>query len=149
MDAILADLSRLLLRALPTFLLLLVLHFYLKWMFFRPLDKVLDARRQATEGARQAAEASLHTADQKSADYESAVRAARGDIYKEQEESRRKWRAEQAAAVEQSRQSAAETIRQARAQIAEDAAQARLALAGESERLASRIAEAILSGRRH
>ncbi len=53
MDAILNPLGGLLLRALPTFLLVLVLHFYLKRVFFAPLDKVLEARRQATEGARE------------------------------------------------------------------------------------------------
>lgn len=148
MDAILADLGSLLVRALPTFLLLLVLHFYLKWIFFRPLDRVLEARRQATEGARAAAQASLATADRKSADYEAAIRAARGEIYREQEETRRQWRDEQSATAEQSRRSAAETIKDARAQIAEEAAQAKLSLASESERLASQIAAAILPGRR-
>jgi F-type H+-transporting ATPase subunit b len=148
MDAILAGLGGLLLRALPTFLLLLALHFYLKRMFFRPLDKVLEARRQATEGSRDAAQANLDTAGRKSADYEAAFRAARSEIYREQEDARRRWREEQAAAVEQSRRSAAETIKRARAQIAEEAAQARLSLASESERLASAIAEAVLAGRR-
>jgi F-type H+-transporting ATPase subunit b len=147
MDAILADLGRLLLRALPTFIVLLVLHFYLKRMFFRPLDRVLEARRQATEGARNTAQAGLDTAARKRADYESAIRAARGEIYREQEETRRRWRHEQAATVEQSRRSAAETIKRARAQVAEEAAQAKLSLASESERLASQIAEAILPGR--
>jgi F-type H+-transporting ATPase subunit b len=148
MDAILADLGSLLVRALPTFFLLLVLHFYLKCIFFRPLDRVLEARRQATEGARTAAQASLAAADRKGADYEAAIRAARGEIYREQEETRRQWRDEQSAAAEQSRRSAAETIKDARAQIAEEAAQAKLSLASESERLASQIAAAILPGRR-
>jgi F-type H+-transporting ATPase subunit b len=148
MDAILADLGRLLLRALPTFVVLLVLHFYLKHMFFRPLDRVLEARRQATEGARNTAQAGLDTAARKSAEYESAIRAARGEIYREQEETRRRWRDEQAAAIEQTRRSAAETIKHARAQVAEEAAQAKLSLASESERLASQIADAILPGRR-
>ena len=76
MDLILADLGKLLLRAVPTFLLVLVLHFYLKRIFFHPLDRVLEARREATKGARHAAEASLEQATQRSAEYEAAVRAA-------------------------------------------------------------------------
>ena len=147
MDLILADLGKLLLRAVPTFLLVLVLHFYLRRIFFHPLDRVLEARREATKGARSAAEASLEQATQRTAEYESAIRAARGEIYKEQEETRRRWREEQASAVEQSRRNAAETIKQARAQIADEATQAKLLLANESERLASEIAEAILAGR--
>ncbi len=148
MDAILTALGGLLLRALPTFLLLLALHFYMKRMFFRPLDKVLEARRQATEGSRNAAQASLDAASQKSAEYEGAIRAARGELYKEQEETRREWREERTAALDQSRRSASETVKQARARIAEEAAQAKQSLAGESERLAGEIAGAILPGRR-
>ncbi len=149
MDAILNALGGLLLRALPTFFLLLLLHFYLKFVFFRPLDKVLEARRSATEGARERARSSLDAASAKSAEYEAALRAARSEIYKEQEETRRKWREEQARALEDTRRSASEQVKQARAQIAEQAAQATQSLAGESERLAGEIAGAILRGRRN
>lgn len=148
MDAILNALGGLLLRALPTFLLLIALHFYLKLVFFRPLDKVLASRRTATEGAREQAQASLGAADRKSAEYEAALRAARGEIYKEQEETRRQWRAQQAAAVEESRRSASEMVKQARATLSEEAARASRTLEVESERLAGEIAEAILGGRR-
>ena len=41
MDALLNSLSGLLLGAIPTFVLLILLHFYLKGMFFAPLDLVL------------------------------------------------------------------------------------------------------------
>jgi F-type H+-transporting ATPase subunit b len=149
MDAILTGLGGLLIRALPTFLLVLLLHFYLKFVFFRPLDKVLASRRSATEGAREQAQSSLDAANRKSAEYETAIRAARGEIYKEQEETRRQWRAQQAAGVEESRRSASELVKQARAQLSDEAAQAVLSLQGEGERLAGEIAEAILRGRRN
>jgi len=149
MDAILTALGGLLLKALPTFLLVLLLHFYLKFVFFRPLDKVLASRRSGTEGAREQAQASLDAANRKSAEYDAALRAARGEIYKEQEETRREWRAHRAAQVEESRRSASELVKQARAQLTEEAARANMSLQGESERLAGQIAEAILRGRRH
>ncbi|MFB3778640.1 MAG: hypothetical protein ACE141_13565 [Bryobacteraceae bacterium] len=148
MDAILTALGGLLLRALPTFFLLLLLHFYLKRVFFRPLDKVLEARRQATEGARERAQASLDVAAARRADYEAAILGARTEIYREQEDARRKWREEQSARLDESRRSESEAVKQARAGIASDAAQAAQALAAQSERLAGGIAEAILSGRR-
>jgi len=149
MDAILTALGGLLLKALPTFLLVLLLHFYLKFVFFRPLDKVLASRRSATEGAREQAQASLDAANRKRAEYESALRAARGEIYKEQEETRRQWRAQQAARAEESRRRASELVKQARAQLSDEAARATVSLQSESERLADEIAEAILRGRRH
>ena len=45
-------LGGILLRAVPTFLLIILLHFYLKSIFFKPLERVLEARSEATEGAR-------------------------------------------------------------------------------------------------
>ncbi len=57
MEQTLHDLGQLLLKAVPTILLLLVVHFYLKAMFFRPMADVLAKRRAATEGQRESAEA--------------------------------------------------------------------------------------------
>ncbi len=147
MDATLNALGGLLLRALPTFLLVVALHFYLKFVFFRPLDKVLEVRRQATEGARKAAEASLEKANGQAAGYEAAINEARAGMHREQEEFRRKSRAEQAAAVAAARARSEAAVAQARAQLADDAERARDLLRAESDSLAARIAETILVGR--
>jgi F-type H+-transporting ATPase subunit b len=146
MDKILSDLGGLLIRALPTFLLVILLHFYLKYLFFKPLDRVLEARHQATEGARDAAEKTFQEASRKAAEYEAAIRAARSEIHREQEETRRKWRQQQSSALDESRRSASEMVKQARVQLADEAAAAKTALAGESDRLAGAIAESILRG---
>jgi len=75
MDATLHALGGILLRAIPTFLLVVFLQVYLKMMFFKPLEKVLKQRYDATEGARKLAEQSLERASAKTAEYEAAVRA--------------------------------------------------------------------------
>ena len=62
MDAMLHALGGILLRAVPTFLLVILLHFYLKIVFFKPLEKVLNQRDQSTAGARKLAEGSLQQA---------------------------------------------------------------------------------------
>lgn len=147
MDAIVTALGGLLLQALPTFLLVVVLHFYLKRVLFSPLDKVLEARRQATEVARSAAQTSLEAAAAKTDEYEAALRSARAEVYREQDETRRRWRQEQASAVEQSRREAFEMVKQARAEIGAESARAKQSLADESSRLADAIAESILRGR--
>jgi F-type H+-transporting ATPase subunit b len=147
MQETLHALGGLLLKALPTFLLVILLHFYLKRVFFRPLDKVLREREEATEGARKTAEASLAAASQKAAEYEQAIRAARGEIYREQEETRRKWRQEQASTLEEARLETGDMIRQAKNKLAAEAAEARRTLAAESDRLAGEIVESILKGR--
>jgi F0F1-type ATP synthase membrane subunit b/b' len=120
----------------------------LKYVFFAPLDRVLAARYQATQGAREAANVSLETASRKAAEYESAIRAARGEVFKEQDENRRALRQQQAAALDESRRSTSEMVKQARVQLGNEAAEASRALAGDSDRLAGAIAESILRGDR-
>ena len=67
MESTLAALGGILLKALPTFFLFIFLHLYLRFVFFKPLEKVLKARYDATEGARKLAEASLAKAAEKAA----------------------------------------------------------------------------------
>ena len=147
MDATLHSLGEILLRAIPTFFLVIALFVYLKFMFFGPLEKVLKARYDATEGARKMAEESLRRADARTAEYEAAMRAARGEIYQEQEKLRRQLQQERAAAVEAARKKSEEQIVQAKAELAAEAAQARNTLAAESESLASQIADSVLRRR--
>ena len=77
MEATLHALGGILLRAVPTFLLVLLLNFYLKSAFFKPLQKIFDERYRVTEGARKLAEQSMERAAAKAAEYEAAMRAAR------------------------------------------------------------------------
>jgi len=144
MDVILQQLGGILLRALPTFFLVLLLHFYLKHAFFRPLERVLQKRYEATEGARKLAEASLEKASAKAAEYEAAIRAARMEIYQDQERFRRKMQEERSAALQKSRASAESAVKQAKTELAADVDQARQALGRESEALANQIAASIL-----
>jgi F-type H+-transporting ATPase subunit b len=147
MEQVLQDLGGLILKALPTFILIVLLHFYLKGMFFRPLERVLKARYEATEGARKLAQESLAKASEKASEYENALRAARLEIYREQEEFRQRWRQEQAQAVQQSRQKAEAMVRDANAQLQTELAEAKRSLQVQSESLADRIVEQILHRR--
>jgi F-type H+-transporting ATPase subunit b len=76
MDEVLRSLGGLLLAAIPTFLLVVALHFYLKRVLFGPLARVLQQRYEATEGARRAAQDMLAQVSAKQAEYESALRNA-------------------------------------------------------------------------
>lgn len=147
MDATLIALGGLLLKAIPTFVLFLLLHFYLKYVFFKPLDKVLKSRFDATEGARAAARQSLDNAAKKASEYEEAIRNARSEIFREQEQFRADWRKEQSEAVAAARAEAGAMVKQAREQLAADAAGARSSLQVQSEMLASQITDRMLQGR--
>ena len=145
MEATLHALGGILLRAVPTFLLVVLLHFYLKRMFFKPLEKVLHARYEATEGAKQRAAESLQKAAAKTAEYEAALRAARAEVYQSQEQSHRRFEQEHAAQVQAALQQADAAVRQAKTELAEKGAQAKAGLAARSDELAGQIADAILN----
>src|ERR1700736_3159376 len=118
MDSTLKDLGGILLRAIPTLIFVLLLHAYLKRVFFGPLEDVLRRRREATEGAREAAAEALKHASEKAAGYEAALSEARAGIYRDQEEMRRRWLADQARLVEDGRVKAHQLIASAKAEIA-------------------------------
>ena len=144
MDSTLNALGGILLRALPTFFLVLFLHFYLKRVFFSPFDKILKQRYDATEGAKKVAESSLANASAKAAQYEAAIRDARTEMYKEQEAVRLQWRTEQTARTAEAKAKADAMLKAARATLAAQVAEARQSLTAQSEALATEIANSVL-----
>ena len=147
MEKILQDLQGIIVRALPTFFVVVLLYFILKSLIFRPIEQVLEERRKRTLGAIEASEATLKEVERKSAEYETALSAARSEIYQGVENNREALIAEQAKSLEQARAKASELVAAAKSEIETETAQARAGLAAEAERLADEIAGRILSGR--
>ncbi len=147
MEATLHDLGRILLNGLPTFFLVILLHFYLKFMFFKPMEKTLAARFDATEGARKAAERSMQNAEARIEEYQRALREARGGIYLEQEKIHRDLEQKNAEELAQVRRGAEARVKLARTDLETESATARQTLAAQSEEMAERIAQSILQGR--
>jgi F-type H+-transporting ATPase subunit b len=147
MEQTLHALAGILQKAALTVGLLLLLHFYLKAMLFGPLEKVLKERDRLTKGAREAGARSLAAADKKTQEYELKLREARAEVYKEQEEIRRRWLEDQASEVAQARERNAAAVRKAREEILAEAVAARLSLTESSGALADEIATTVLAGR--
>lgn len=144
MDKIIHQLGELLLTALPTFILLIFLNYYLKFVFFKPLEKVLKQRYEATEGARKLAEESLQRAAAKTAAYEATLRAARNEIYQAQELAYRELQDHVAAQIAETRAQSDAAIKLAKSELAKEAEAAKAGLAQDSQTLANQIAESIL-----
>ena len=140
MDATLHALGQILLGALPTLFIVLILHFYLKAMLFKPLEKILHERKMATEGAREAASLSLERAEKKAAEYEESLRAARNELYREHEEVRRKWRDEHTAKLSEARQHSDKLVLDARAKLESEANEVKAGLEQQARDLAHEIA---------
>lgn len=144
MEATLQALGQLLLKGVPTIILLLVVHFYLKRMFFRPMGEVLAKRRAATEGLKENAAAMRARAEEQTKSIEAQLQQARESIYQEQEEARRRWMAEQSTQLDDARQKARDLIHQAKLQLDEEAAATKLQLQASAGTLADQIAGALL-----
>jgi F-type H+-transporting ATPase subunit b len=144
MDSTLQQLGGILLKATPTVVLLLVVHLYLKFMFFRPLQKVLAERKQATQGTKEKAEQLLAKAEQTQAAIDGALGKARDEIYQEQEGARKKLSVDQAEQLDQARRQSHELIHQARTELDAEIAAAKKQLAATAEGLAEEIARTLL-----
>lgn len=147
MEQIFHALQGILVRALPTFFLVIFLHWFLKKILFEPLDRVLEERRRRTDGVLENCEAAMERARARLREYEDALRQAQAEIFGQQEAERKQMAARQAAALAEARQRARERVEAARAEIAAEAAQARESLRAQSEALAEAITRMVLAGR--
>lgn len=148
MDSIAHALGRLLLQAVPTVVLLILVHFFLKSVFFKPLQNMLKKRREATEGAQESAAKSLAMASEKAAMYEIAIKDARNEMYREQEETRRRWLDEQSSQIEDARRRTHEKILDSSKEIAAQVENAKQELGSTSQMLAIQIVETLVRGKK-
>ena len=94
----------------------------------KPMERVLEQRRERTEGAVAKARADVASAESRTQEYEQKLREARLAIYKAQEARRQQAQQLRTQALAEVRQRAQKQIRQAKAAIEQDMAEARAGL---------------------
>jgi F-type H+-transporting ATPase subunit b len=144
MDSTLQALVDLLLKAVPTIIFFILLTVYLKHMFFRPLARILEERRRATEGVRELARQAFEAADKKTSEFEHALQLARAQLHQEHEALRRQWLEEQAQMIATAREEADRKIADAKRQIAEEVARAEAELDARTDSMGEEIANVVL-----
>jgi len=147
MDDTLHALGDLLIRSIPTVLFFIFLTFYLKAVLFRPLAKILEERRKATEGVRDLAQRAFEAADKRSAEWEYALQLARADLHQKHEAKRREWSEEQARQVAEARAEADRQNAEAKSQIALDVEKTQSELDAKVETLGQQIVSSLLKRR--
>jgi len=147
MDATLRDLAHLLVRAIPTIVFFILLTFYLKYIFFKPMARILEERRKQTEGVRELAKEARESADRKTSEFEQALQLARLEISKENEARRLQWAEEQMKAIAEARAEAERQVQEAKLQIAHEVEQAKSELDTSIDRLSAQIADSLLRRR--
>lgn len=144
MEEALQAVARIFYQAIPTAILVLLLYVFLKFVFFDPLARVLEAREEGTSGVRRHAQENLTIAEQKARSYQERLRHARAEIYRRQEVGRREAIEERNALIRETRQKANEEVRRARAQLREELDAAKVELEQEARALADEITRVLL-----
>ena len=144
MQEIVHQLGELFLQAVPTVLIVLAFYLILRWLFFKPLLKVMAERDERTIGARKAAEAARAAAAEKLKQYQEALKQARAQVYTEQEAARKKLLDERAARLKEARAKAATQVAEAKARIAEELGAATREIQGSVVQLSEEIVRRIL-----
>lgn len=147
MEQIFHALQGIIVRALPTFFLVILLHWFLKKVLFQPLDRVLEERRRRTEGVLESCQAAMERARARIKEYEDSLRQAQAEIFDQQEAERKRMAAGRAALLAEARQQARQRVDAARAEIQAEADRARQSLREEAARLAEAVTESLLAGR--
>jgi len=144
---ILNQLGELFLAAVPTIIFVFLFYLFLRWSFFTPIERVLAERHKRADGAWQEAESTRLAVQEKLRAYKEALRGVRGEIFAEQESSRRLVLDERQNAVHAARLAAQQALQAAKKSLAADMEAALAQLEQSSGMLAGEIAEAILAGR--
>ncbi len=144
MDTTLQQAGQLLLDSIPTVVMLLSIYAIYQLLVRKPLERVLEQRRERTEGAVAKARADVASAESRTQEYEQKLRDAKTAVFKAQEARRQQAQQLRTQALAEVRQAAQEEIRQAKAAIEQDMAAARAGLQAETQQLASDIIRTIL-----
>lgn len=144
MDATFHALGGILLKAIPTFLFVVLLNWYLRVIFYKPVERVRLKRYEATEGARKRAQESVQRAETRTAEYEAALRSAQAAVYQTQEKLHRELQEQQMAELRSARQEADAAVQQAKLELQRELESAKAGVATQGELLANQIVESIL-----
>jgi F-type H+-transporting ATPase subunit b len=144
MDDTLRQLGELLLGAVPTVILLTLLYILYSAIVHKPLRRVLEERRNKTEGAIEKSRADIAAAEARTSEYEQRLREARATLFRVQESRRKAALEARTAALNQARSKAQSQVEAAKADIQKDRVAAQEALHAEAQALASEIMRRVL-----
>jgi F-type H+-transporting ATPase subunit b len=144
MNETLHQLGGLLLGSVPTIFLFLLLVILYRFLVYGPLTRVLNERRERTEGAIEQANAAAAAAAAKTQEYEAQLRAARSKIFQARQQKLEMWNRERDRAVAEAHEAAQRQIHEAKLALQAQTAAARRTIEGSIDELASEILRTIL-----
>ena len=127
-----------------TVVYVIVLYIFLSRLFFRPMLGILHKRRQLIQGRLEESQKRMEIVEQRTSEYEQALRVARSEAYRQQELERERSLNEKAELVRKAKAEAEMAVRDGRERLASEGNAARARLAGEVDNLAKQLTEAVL-----
>lgn len=124
--------------------LILIMIWVLNRTFFRPINRVLEARARKTGGRSTEAQEILKSVGEKQQRYEEAMREARGEGYQLIEKERADAVAERQAKVGAVKVEVAELVARENQELDRQTNEARTVIAADAARMAERISASIL-----
>jgi F-type H+-transporting ATPase subunit b len=144
MDETLRQLGELLLGSVPTVILLTLLYVLYSVIVHKPLRRVLEERRNKTEGAVEKSRADIAAAEARTTEYEQRLREARATLFRAQESRRKAALDARTTALAEARNKAQAQVRAAKADIEKDRETAKDGLQAEAQALAAEIMRRVL-----
>ena len=144
MDETLHQLEGLLLGSIPTIFLFLLLVILYRLLVYGPLTRVLDERRERTEGAIEQANAATAAAAAKTQEYEAQLRAARSRIFQARQQKQQLWNRERDNAIAEAHAAAQRQVEEAKLALQAQTEAGHRTIKGSIDELASDILAAVL-----
>ena len=132
------------LSALWVIVFLLTCTFILNTLIFQPILRVIEARLKAVADARTLAESAAERATAASTEYSQKLNAARTDVYRQIDDTRRTALDARAALLTETRATAERELAEASARVKQQAAEARATLDREADAMAGAIVARVL-----
>lgn len=144
MNETLHQLEGLLLGSVPTIFLFLFLVILYRLLVYGPLTRVLNERRERTEGAIEQANAAMAAAAAKAQEYEARLRAARSKIFHARQLKLQHWSRERDSAVAEAHATAQRQVEEAKSALQAQTDAAHRTIEVSIDDLASEILAAVL-----
>ena len=132
------------LSALWVIALLLTCTFLLNTLIFKPILQVIEARLQAVSDARALAQSATDRATAATTEYAQTLNAARSDVYRQMDETRRTALDRRTALLADTRTTVERELSDATRRVQEQAAEARASLDRDADQMAGAIVSRML-----
>jgi F-type H+-transporting ATPase subunit b len=144
MDQTLHQLEGLLLGSVPTIFLFLLIVILYRLLVYGPLTRVLNERRERTEGAIEQANAAMAAAAAKTQEYEAQLRAARSKIFQARQLKQQQWTRERDNAIAEAHAAAQRQVEEAKSALQVQTNASHATIKDSIDELANEILAAIL-----